>query len=55
MVCTCNMVGINIQVCVCICVCVGKAISGPQLASLLEILVTAANEGSLAEVKVTTS
>ena len=29
---------------------IGRAISGPQLASLLEILVTAANEGSLAEV-----
>ena len=30
---------------------VGKAISGPQLASLLEILVMAANEGSMAEVR----
>ena len=29
---------------------IGRAISGPQLASLLEILVMAANEGSLAEV-----
>jgi len=28
----------------------GQAITGPQLATLLEILVTAANEGSLAEV-----
>lgn len=28
----------------------GHAITGPQLAALLEILVTAANEGSLAEV-----
>ena len=28
----------------------GKPISGPELAMLLEILVTAANEGSLAEV-----
>ena len=29
---------------------IGKPISGPELAMLLEILVTAANEGSLAEV-----
>lgn len=29
---------------------VGRAITGPELASLLEILVAAANEGSLAEV-----
>jgi hypothetical protein len=28
----------------------GKVITGPELASLLEILVAAANEGSLAEV-----
>ena len=28
----------------------GKPITGPELATLLEILVTAANEGSLAEV-----
>ena len=28
----------------------GKTITGPELASLLEILVAAANEGSLAEV-----
>lgn len=29
----------------------GQPISGPELAMLLEILVTAANEGSLAEVR----
>lgn len=29
----------------------GRPISGPELAMLLEILVTAANEGSLAEVR----
>ena len=28
----------------------GRPITGPELATLLEILVTAANEGSLAEV-----
>ena len=28
----------------------GRPITGPELASLLEVLVTAANEGSLAEV-----
>ena len=32
------------------CICVGQPISGPELATLLEVLVTAANEGSLAEV-----
>ena len=32
------------------CLCAGKPITGPELASLLEILVAAANEGSLAEV-----
>ena len=34
------------------CLCTGKPITGPELASLLEILVAAANEGSLAEVRV---
>ena len=29
---------------------IGRPITGPELATLLEILVTAANEGSLAEV-----
>ena len=32
------------------CFLLGKPISGPELSMLLEILVTAANEGSLAEV-----
>ena len=36
--------------CVLVVVVSGKPITGPELATLLEVLVTAANEGSLAEV-----
>ena len=32
---------------------IGRPITGPELATLLEILVSAANEGSLAEVSIT--
>ena len=38
-----------------LCPLLGRPITGPELATLLEVLVSAANEGSLAEVQVCVS
>ena len=41
---------VSIDVTVCYPTLTGRPITGPELATLLEVLVSAANEGSLAEV-----